>query len=128
MTPFDAAPGSGAPRAAPNKEAAPNKPEMAKRIGSAVVLAAIAVAAVVASPWSFALLIAGGGVAVAWEWGRLVRGTRFDRIAVLQALAVATVVNGKVHMNIIPIIQVEIDGRPRHVFTFNGKVYKATDR
>ena len=92
MTPFDAAPGSGAPRAAPNKEAAPNKPEMAKRIGSAVVLAAIAVAAVVASPWSFALLIAGGGVAVAWEWGRLVRGTRFDRIAVLQALAVATVV------------------------------------
>jgi hypothetical protein len=43
-------------------------------------------------------------------------------------LAVATVVNGKVHMNIIPIIQVEIDGRPRHVFTFNGKVYKATDR
>jgi len=43
-------------------------------------------------------------------------------------LAVATVVNGKVHMNMIPIIQVEIDGRPRYAFQFNGKLYTSTDR
>ncbi|KAJ8135770.1 hypothetical protein OY671_011017, partial [Metschnikowia pulcherrima] len=42
--------------------------------------------------------------------------------------AVATVVNGKVHMNMIPIIEVEIDGRPRHVFQWNGKSYTSTDR
>jgi hypothetical protein len=41
---------------------------------------------------------------------------------------VATVVNGKVHMNMIPIIEVEIDGRPRHVFQWNGKLYTSTDR
>lgn len=42
--------------------------------------------------------------------------------------AVATVVNGQVHVNLIPIIQVEIDGRPRYVFRFAGKEYRASDR
>ena len=58
---------------------------------SAVVLAVLALGAVVASPWSFAALVIAAGVAVAWEWGRLVRGRSFDGTAAIQAAAVAAI-------------------------------------
>ena len=64
---------------------------MATRIASAVVLAVLALGAVVASPWSFAALVIAAGVAVAWEWGRLVRGRSFDGTAAIQATAVAAI-------------------------------------
>jgi phosphatidate cytidylyltransferase len=75
--------------ASPNTK--PNTPEIAKRIASAVVLGALALAAVIASPWTFAALVIASGVTVAWEWGRLVRGTSFDGIAMIQAAAVAAI-------------------------------------
>jgi phosphatidate cytidylyltransferase len=72
-------------------EAGPQKSEMLARIVSALVLAAIALGAVVVSPWTFALLVIACGFTVAWEWGRLVRAREFDAIFVLQAGAVAAV-------------------------------------
>jgi phosphatidate cytidylyltransferase len=72
-------------------EAKPPKSEMLTRIVSALVLAAVALAAVVVSPWTFALLVIACGIAVAWEWGRLVRAREFDPIFFLQAGAVAAI-------------------------------------
>lgn len=83
MTPLDMAPGSASPKS--------QKPEMGTRIASALVLGALGLAAVVASPWTFAALVIVAGVTVAWEWGRLVRGASFDAIAVVQAAAVAAI-------------------------------------
>lgn len=85
MTPLDVTPRSTKP------EAQPQKSEMLTRIGSAVVLAALALGAVVASPWTFTALVIAAGVTVAWEWGRLVRGRGFDGIAAVQSAAVAAV-------------------------------------
>ena len=67
------------------------KPELLLRIASAVVLAALALGAAIASPWTFLVLVIGSGVIVAWEWGRLVRGTSFDLIAGIEAAAVTAV-------------------------------------
>lgn len=64
---------------------------MLTRVASALVLAAIALGAVVTGPWTFVLLVVAAGGAVAWEWGRLVRGTGLDGIAIVQATAVAAV-------------------------------------
>lgn len=72
-------------------DAEPPKSEMLTRIVSALVLAAVALGAMVASRWTFAILVIACGVAVAWEWGRLVRAREFDAIFVLQAGAVAAV-------------------------------------
>lgn len=72
-------------------EADPPKSEMLTRILSALVLGAVALAAVVASRWTFAALVIACGIAVAWEWGRLVRGREFDAVFALQAGAVAAV-------------------------------------
>ena len=58
-------------------------------MASALVLAAIALGAAIASPWTFVLLVIAAGVVIAWEWGRLVRGAGFDRIAVIEAVGVA---------------------------------------
>jgi phosphatidate cytidylyltransferase len=58
---------------------------------SAVVLAAITLGAVVASPWSFLALVAIGGGLLAWEWGSLTRGTGFDGTALIEAVAVTAV-------------------------------------
>lgn len=85
MTPLDMAPGSAKPRAQPQKS------DMARRLASAVVLGALALGAVVASPWTFAALVTGAGITVAWEWGRLVRGKGIDGIVVIQAIAVAAI-------------------------------------
>ena len=85
MTPLDAAPATGSPKIVPSKS------EMVKRVASALVLAAIALGAVVTSPWTFALLVVAAGAAVTWEWGRVVRGIGLDGIAIVQATAVAAV-------------------------------------
>ncbi len=85
MTPLDAAPVTGSSKIVPSKS------ELVKRVASALVLAAIALGAVVTSPWTFALLVVAAGTAVTWEWGRLVRGIGLDGIAIVQATAVAAV-------------------------------------
>lgn len=85
MTPLDAAPATGSPKIVSSKS------EMLTRVASALVLAAIALGAVVTGPWTFVLLVVAAGGAVAWEWGRLVRGTGLDGIAIVQATAVAAV-------------------------------------
>ena len=85
MKPLEAAPRAG------KAEAERQKPEMLTRTLSALVLAAIALAAVVVSRWSFALLVIVCGIAVAWEWGRLVRNREFDAIFILQAAVVAAI-------------------------------------
>jgi len=60
------------------------------RIASAVVLAAVALAAV-ASPWSFVLLVVIAGAIIAWEWGRLTRGSGLDGTFMIEAASVAAV-------------------------------------
>ena len=65
--------------------------EIAKRVVSAVVLAIVALGAVIASPWSFAVLVIVAGVIVAWEWGKLVRATGADMIALVGVLTVAAI-------------------------------------
>ncbi len=65
------------------------KSEVVVRVASALVLAALALVAAIASPWSFVLLVIAAGVILAWEWGRLVRGRGFDRIALIEAIGVA---------------------------------------
>jgi phosphatidate cytidylyltransferase len=62
------------------------------RVASALVLAAIALGAAVASPWTFALLVIASSTIVAWEWGRLVRGKSFDGIAIIEAVGLAALV------------------------------------
>jgi phosphatidate cytidylyltransferase len=85
VKPLETAPRGG------KAEAESPKSEMLTRIFSALVLATIALAAVVVSPWTFAALVIVCGIAVAWEWGRLVRDREFDAIFVLQAAAVAAI-------------------------------------
>lgn len=66
-------------------------PEILLRLASAFVLAAIALGAVIASPWSFlALVIVAGGLLL-WEWGGLTRGSGFDGTALIEAVCVAAV-------------------------------------
>ena len=67
------------------------KSEVLLRLASALVLAALALGAAIASPWSFLVLIIVAGVIVAWEWGRLVRGEGLDRVAIIEAATVAAV-------------------------------------
>lgn len=69
----------------------PRNSEMPKRLASALVLGAVALGAVLVSPWTFLVLVIAGGAIVAWEWGRLTRGTRFDAIATFQTAAVAVI-------------------------------------
>ena len=85
MKPLETAPRGG------KAEAESPRSEMLTRIFSALVLGAVALAAVVVSPWTFAALVIVCGIAVAWEWGRLVRDREFDAIFVLQAAAVAAI-------------------------------------
>jgi phosphatidate cytidylyltransferase len=71
--------------------AAGRKPEIALRVASAIVLAALALGAAVLSPWSFLVLVMVGGGLVAWEWGRLTRGNGFDGTALISAVTVGAV-------------------------------------
>ncbi len=85
MRPLDAAGAGRGPKSGPAKS------EMVKRIGSALVLAAVALGAVVLSPWTFVVLVIAAGATIAWEWGRLVRGGGWDAITLLQTAGVAVV-------------------------------------
>ena len=67
------------------------KSEVAIRLASAIVLAALAIGATLFSPWAFLILVMVGGVIVAWEWGRLTRGNGFDGTALLAAVSVAAI-------------------------------------
>jgi phosphatidate cytidylyltransferase len=69
----------------------PHKSEMTTRLLSAVIMAALALGSVLVSIWTFVALVIAAGVAVSWEWGRLIRQAGFDAIAVLQSAAVAII-------------------------------------
>jgi phosphatidate cytidylyltransferase len=73
------------------KGEARRKPEVAIRVASAVVLAALALGATLLSPWTFLLLVMVGGGIVAWEWGRLTRGNGFDGTALISAVSASAV-------------------------------------
>jgi phosphatidate cytidylyltransferase len=64
-------------------------PEWILRINSALVLIAVALALTYVSPHSFAILITLFITAMAWEWGRLVRGKGFDLVFGIQLAATA---------------------------------------
>ena len=67
------------------------KSEVAIRLASAIVLAALAIGATLFSPWAFLILVMVGGGIIAWEWGRLTRGNGFDGTALLAAVSVAAI-------------------------------------
>jgi phosphatidate cytidylyltransferase len=64
-------------------------PEWVLRINSALVLAAFALTLTYVSPHAFAILITLFITAMAWEWGRLVRGKGFDPAFGVQLAATA---------------------------------------
>ncbi len=64
-------------------------PELVLRINSALVLAAIALSLTYVGDRSFAILITLFITAMAWEWGRLVRGKGFDIVFCVQLAATA---------------------------------------
>lgn len=62
--------------------------ELLRRLASAFVLAAVALAAVLLSPWSFlALVIVAGGLLL-WEWGSATRGNGFDGTTLIQTVSI----------------------------------------
>ncbi len=65
--------------------------DLGPRVLSGIILAAIAIATILAGPLPLAVMLALVGTVVAWEWGRMVRGTEID--AAMSA-HVATVVAG----------------------------------
>jgi phosphatidate cytidylyltransferase len=73
-------------------------PEWFLRVNSALVLVAVALGLTYVSPHTFAVLITVFIAAMAWEWGRLVRGKGFDAVFGVQLAATAiaswTTVNG----------------------------------
>lgn len=64
-------------------------PNLRRRIVSGTVLAAVAVTFTYAGGVLFALLVLAVGVLISWEWGRVVRGSGFDLIFAVHAIAVA---------------------------------------
>ncbi len=67
------------------------KSELAIRIASAVVLAALAIGATIYQPWTFLILVVVGSLLVAWEWGHLTRSNGFDGTALISGVSVAIV-------------------------------------
>jgi phosphatidate cytidylyltransferase len=63
-------------------------PEIARRVASALVLAAVALGAVIVSPWSFLLLVVVAAGLLTWEWGGLTRGNGFDATSLIQTVCV----------------------------------------
>jgi len=61
--------------------------ELARRTGSALVLAVIAGLLTYSGVWPFTLLIAAGSAILAWEWSRLVRSAAMDAAFYVHALA-----------------------------------------
>jgi phosphatidate cytidylyltransferase len=98
VTPTGAAPPGDQQR--PRERATP---EILIRLASACILAALALAAVLASAWTFLVLVIVGGGILAWEWARLTRGDGRDFIASVGAASVAAV-------GLLVVL-----GRPQHV-------------
>ena len=69
-----------------------SSPELRRRIVSAVVLATLALAALVASPWSFLVLVIASAMLLLWEWGAATRGTGADATTILQVACVTALV------------------------------------
>jgi phosphatidate cytidylyltransferase len=67
------------------------KSELAIRIASAVVLAALAIGATIYQSWTFLLLVMVGSLIVAWEWGQLTRGNGFDGTALTSGVTVCAI-------------------------------------
>ncbi len=61
--------------------------DLLPRVASGLVLIAVAIVLVVLGGPGFAVLLAAAGVAIAWEWGRIVRGG-FDAATCVHAAAV----------------------------------------
>ncbi len=85
---------------------------------SAAVLAAIALGALLASPWTFLALVMVAGGLLCWEWGGLTRGNGFDGTALIQAVSVigtaAFVALGRLDLALL------ILGATAAVVAFNG--------
>src|SRR5262245_25811815 len=64
-------------------------PEWVLRVNSGLVLASLALILTYVSTHTFALLITLFIAAMAWEWGRLVRGKGFDLVFGVQLAATA---------------------------------------
>lgn len=69
-----------------------SSPELRRRIVSALVLATLALAALVASPWSFLVLVIASATLLLWEWGAATRGSGGDATTILQAACVTALV------------------------------------
>lgn len=83
---------SGAgPRGDQETKKARGTPEFLIRLASAGVLAVLALGAVIASPWTFLVLVIAGGAILTWEWGRLTRGEGLDLITVIEGASVGTI-------------------------------------
>lgn len=64
--------------------------DLAKRAGSAALLAATALLLTVISPWTFAALVAAGALILAWEWEKLTRSKPSQiNLAIHAATAIA---------------------------------------
>ncbi len=75
--------------------------ELRLRIMSAIALAAVALACLWFSPLTFAILVGLLSVIMAWEWGRAVRGSQFDRSLLIHAGSIlAAVVAAFVDMSL----------------------------
>ncbi|MEJ2517246.1 MAG: phosphatidate cytidylyltransferase [Methyloceanibacter sp.] len=73
-------------------------PELWRRIGSAVFLAALTLAALVISPWTFLILVIASATILFWEWGAATRATGGDATTIIQVASVtATVIFVAVH-------------------------------
>jgi phosphatidate cytidylyltransferase len=84
------------PESSPDRPAAPPASgELGKRLASALVLAALAIAAVAAGGWPFVLFWATGAIGVFWEWSAMTAGSAAAaRVAGIVALAVAALALG----------------------------------
>ena len=78
---------SPGPNSGPNS--GPRRSDFAARLLSGLALAAVSLAALWFGHWPFGILVAATAVVASWEWGRMVRGTAFDSMFVLQATTIA---------------------------------------
>jgi phosphatidate cytidylyltransferase len=74
--------------------------ELAKRLASALVMAALAILAVVAGGWPFVMFWAAAAVGVFWEWSTMVAGGVAARTTGIAALILAAVAVGVGHLSV----------------------------
>ena len=73
-------------------------PELWRRIGSAVFLAGVTLAALIVSPWTFLVLVIASAMVLTWEWGSATRATSGDATSIIHiACATAVVIFVAVH-------------------------------